>query len=89
MKTNTIDTSESCALENKKMQKVSNDTLYKEIKLKNSPRIKPLAVALSVVLSCFPFSSQVDAQGFTSPWIVGPTETIYLYGDNQINVSNF
>lgn len=89
MKTNTIDKSESCALENKKMQIDSNDTLYKEVKLTNSPQIKPLAVALSVVLSGFPFSSQVDAQGFTSPWIVGPTETIYLYGDNQINVSNF
>ena len=70
------------------MQTSSTNCLYKKI----FPRIKPLAVALSIVLAGLSFSNQVEAieQGtaFSSPWIVEKSETVNLSTntDNQINV---
>lgn len=54
--------------------------------------MKPLAVALSIVLAGFSFSNQVEAleQGtaFSSPWIVEKSETVNIEKDNQLNLKS-
>lgn len=87
MKRNTLNKSEDFTFEGRLLQTSSTNCLYK----KNSPRIKPIAVALSIVLAGLSFPNQVAAlQGdtFTSPWIVEKNTTINLRDntDNQINV---
>ncbi|SKA56970.1 Autotransporter beta-domain-containing protein [Succinivibrio dextrinosolvens DSM 3072] len=88
MKRNTLNRSEDFTFEGRLLQTSSTNCPYK----KNSPRIKPLAVALSIVLAGLSFSNQVEAiaQGtaFSSPWIVEKSETVNLTQDtdNQINV---
>lgn len=88
MKKSTLNKCEDFTFEDRLMNITSNDGLYK----KGSPRIKPIAVALSIVLAGLSFPNQVDAasQGdtFLSPWIVEKNTTISLgeNTDNQINV---
>ncbi|MBP5243387.1 MAG: hypothetical protein J6Z28_01540, partial [Succinivibrio sp.] len=74
--------SEDFTFEGRLLQTSSTNCLYK----KNSPRIKPIAVALSIVLAGLSFSNQVEAEAFMSPWIVEKGETVNINGDNQINV---
>ena len=83
MKRNTLNKSEDFTFEGRLLQTSSTNCPYK----KNSPRIKPIAVALSIVLAGLAFSSQVEAEAaFMSPWIVEKGETVNINGDNQINL---
>jgi|GEM_PF-2096932 hypothetical protein len=63
----------------------SNDSFYLREK-KNSFRIKPLTVAVSIVLAGLSFSEQVNAVGYDSPWIVGSAETYNVSEPVQFNV---
>lgn len=69
----------------------SNDSFYLREK-KNSFRLKPLTVAVSIVLTGLTFSNHVEALdpgiGFQSPWIVGKTATVNIKDDNQLNVTS-
>lgn len=80
MKKSTLNKCEDFTFEDRLMNITSNDGLYK----KGSPRIKPLTVAVSIILTGLSFSSQVGAKGFDSPWIIDGTEN--LSGYNEFNV---
>jgi hypothetical protein len=87
MKMTTLNKGEVFIIEDYQKQVTSKDSFYMREK-KNSFRIKPLTVAVSIVLTGLAFSSQVEAVGYTSPWIVGETNTYNVTEDVQINVNS-
>ncbi|WP_281071910.1 autotransporter domain-containing protein [Succinivibrio dextrinosolvens] len=82
---------EDFTFEDYQKRRTSNDSFYLREK-KNSFRLKPLTVAVSIVLTGLTFSNHVEALdpgiGFQSPWIVGKTATVNIKDDNQLNVTS-
>ncbi len=87
MKINSLNKSENFTFEDRLMKITSKDAFYKRNN-KNYLRIKPIAVALSVVLTGLSCSNQVLAVAFNSPWIVEKSATVNISSDSQINVTN-
>ena len=87
MKINSLNKSENFTFEDRLMKITSKDAFYKRNN-KNYLRIKPLAVALSVVLTGFTFSERFEAVAYDSPWIVEKSATVNISSDSQINVTN-
>lgn len=84
MKMTTLNKGEVFIIEDYQKQVTSKDSFYMREK-KNSFRLKPLTVAVSVVLTGLALSNQVKAdKAFDSPWIIEGTED--LSSHNQFNV---
>lgn len=86
MKINSLNKSENFTFEDRLMKITSKDAFYKRNN-KNSLRIKPLTLAVSVILTGLSSSNQVLAVAFNSPWIIEKTETVNLTeSSNEFNV---
>lgn len=86
MKMTTLNKGEVFIIEDYQKQVTSKDSFYLREKKKNSFRIKPLTVAVSVVLTGLALSNQVVAEDFTSPWIIEGTKDLSAH--NTFNVPN-
>ncbi len=85
MKMTTLDKGEVFIIEDYQKRGTSNDSFYLREK-KNSFRLKPLTVAVSVVLTGLALSNQVVAEAFDSPWIIEGTKDLSAH--NTFNVPN-